>query len=225
MSHLASSGIESSGYAPPASGPRSPERLCPPGGPPGPEGIDIGAVHAFGHDRLASAREAALADEVAALIGQPKAPCTPIASAVRQVMEHVGGDAELLDWLDGFPGRPRLVTRVLTLVALLDRFGDRLPVVWALQDLRTRAPDPPLLAAHLPDVIGQEALSALGGQIKMMLGEDDLAPAGRLALATAGLLTDLAPHVAEVPGIEELGTLAERSRTGLNEALAAVEAA
>ncbi|MET7403882.1 hypothetical protein ABZS66_61495 [Dactylosporangium sp. NPDC005572] len=225
MSHLASSGIESSGYAPPASGPRSPERLSPPGGPGGPEGVDIEAVHAFGHGRLESAREAALADDVAALIGQPRAPCTPIASAVRQVMERVGGDAELLEWLDRFPGRPQLVTRVLTLVALLDQFGDRLPVVWALRDLRTRAPDPPILADHLPAVTGQEALSGLGGQIKMMLGEDDLAPAGRLALAAAGLLADLAPHVAEVPGIEELGTLAERSRTGLTEALAAVEAA
>ncbi|MEV6929986.1 hypothetical protein AB0M46_36635 [Dactylosporangium sp. NPDC051485] len=157
------------------------------------------------------------------MIGQPEPPCTPIASAMRQVMQHCGGDAELLAWLDKFPGRPQLIARVLTLVALLDRFGDRRPVVGALREHRMRAPDPPSLAGHLPDVTGDAALACLGGEIKMMLGEDDLAPAGRLAMAAAGLLAELGPHVARVPGAEELGALAERSRTGLHEALAAVE--
>ncbi|MGI5237858.1 hypothetical protein [Dactylosporangium sp. CA-139066] len=224
-SYFASSGIRSSGYAPPASGPRSPERLSPPGGPSGYEGVDIGAVHAFRRGRLESSREAVLADQVAAVLGQPEPPCTPIASAMRQVMQHVGGDAELLAWLDRFPGRPQLITRVLTLVALLDRFGDCWPIVGALRELRARAPDSPLLVDHLPPVeTDDSALACLGGEIKMLLAEDDLAPAGRLALAAADLLADLAPHVAKVPGAGELGALAERSRTGLREALAAVEA-
>lgn len=222
-SYYASSGIQSTGYTPPASGPRQPDRLCPPGGPSGYEGVDIGAVHAFTRGRLESAREAVLADQVAAVLGQPEPPCTPIASAMRQVMQHVGGDAELLAWLDKFPGRPQLITRVLTLVALLDRFGDSWPVVRALRELRERSPDSPLLIDHLPPTrTGEEALASLGGEIKMLLAEDDLAPAGRLALAAADMLADLAPHIAKVPGARDLGTLAERSQQGLREALAAV---
>ncbi|MEV8514595.1 hypothetical protein [Dactylosporangium sp. NPDC051484] len=187
------------------------------------EGVALGAVHEFVAGRLDDAGQAALADQIAALIGQPKPPSTPIASALRRVMQHVGGDEELLAWLDRFPGRPQLIARVLGLVALLDRFGDRLAVVSVLRELRERAPYPKDLAGHLPAVTDEETLPGLSGEIKMLLGEDDLADAGRVALAGATLLTKIAPRVADVPGVEGLGSPAERSRQGLEEALRALE--
>ncbi|WP_432824529.1 hypothetical protein [Dactylosporangium sp. CA-092794] len=184
-------------------------------------GIDLGAIAAFRAGRLDRAAQATLADQVAILIGQPEPPATPIASALRRILEGIGGDEALLAWLDGFPGRPRLVARILGLVALLDRFGDRWPVVEALRELRERTPYPPGLAGHLPALTDADNLPGLGGEIKMLLGEEETAAAGRVARAAAGLLCDLAPRVARAPGLEDLGSLAERAERGISEALRA----
>ncbi|MEU7876042.1 hypothetical protein [Dactylosporangium sp. NPDC049140] len=174
-------------------------------------GLDLGAAGAFTSGRLDADGEAALAGQVAYLLGQFEPPPTPVAAGLQRVMDHVGGDEALLAWLDRFPGRPRLVTRALELVALLDRYGDRRPVVAALAQRRIHAPDPPTLARRLPPDTDEATLPGLGGEIKARLGDDDPAEAARLALDAARLLADLAPGVHDVPGCADLEPLAVES--------------
>ncbi|WP_433203023.1 hypothetical protein ACQP00_33395 [Dactylosporangium sp. CS-047395] len=174
-------------------------------------GLDLGATGAFAAGRLDAESEAGLAGQVAYLVGQFEPPPTPVAAGLQRVMDHVGGDEALLTWLDQFPGRPRLVTRALELVALLDRYGDRRAVVAALNHRRLHVPDPPSLAERLPPVSDEATLPSLGGEIKARLGDDDPAEAAQLALDAARLLADLAPGLHDVPGLADLEPLAVES--------------
>ncbi|WP_345122172.1 hypothetical protein [Dactylosporangium darangshiense] len=184
-------------------------------------GLDLGAMEEHLAGRLDSGGQAALAGQVAWLIGQPGPPPTPIAGALARIMEHAGGDEGLIAWLDQYPGRPRLVVRILQLVGLLDRFGDQRTVVFALDGLRTDGRFPPLLADRLPPTTDEATLACLAGEIKLMLAGDErtLAHAGRVAHAAAEMLAAIGPGVSRVPGVTDLGELAEASRRDLAEAL------
>ncbi|WP_433606561.1 hypothetical protein ACQP2P_30385 [Dactylosporangium sp. CA-139114] len=186
-------------------------------------GLDLSAAGRFRAGRLGAAEEAALAGQVAYFVGQSEPPCTPIASCLQHIMEHVGGDEALLAWLDRFPGRPRLVTRALELVALLDRYGDCRPLVAALRRRRVHTPDPPALAERLPPETDESTLPSLGGEIKARLGDDDPTEAALLALDTARLLADLAPAMHAVPGLGELEPLAVESVRALETVQLAVQ--
>ncbi|MER7277278.1 hypothetical protein ABT369_22815 [Dactylosporangium sp. NPDC000244] len=174
-------------------------------------GLDLTAAGRFRAGHLDADGEAKLAGQVAYLVGQFEPPCTPVASGLRHIMEHVGGDEALLAWLDQFPGRPRLVTRALELVGLLDRYGDCRPLVAALRQRRVHTPDPPALAERLPPETDESTLSSLGGEIKARLGDDDPTEAAHLALDAARLLADLAPALHVVPGLGDFERLAVES--------------
>jgi hypothetical protein len=185
-------------------------------------GLDLGAVEAHLAGRLDGDGQAGLAGQVAWLIGQPAPPPTPIAVALTRIMQHEGGDEGMIMWLDRFPGRPRLVVRILELVGLLDRYGEQRTVVGALARLRGDGRFPAQLAEWLPPGTDEATLPGLGGEIKLLLCDDELAEAGRVALAAAGALAAIGPVVAEVPGAMQLADLAEASRRELREALAAL---
>ncbi|WP_432968968.1 hypothetical protein [Dactylosporangium sp. CA-233914] len=184
-------------------------------------GLDMWAVHKFVRGRLDDGAQGRLAQQVAYLLGQVEPPCTPVASGVRRVMEHLGGDTELLRWLDRFPGRPQLVTRTLNAVSLLDRVGDQRAVVLALRDLRDAEADAPGLVGHVAPDTDESLLAGISGEVKMLVKDDRLDEAGRLALAGLAMLLEVAPRLTGVPGLEGLNSTAGQAARALDEALPA----
>ncbi|MGI5241239.1 DUF1876 domain-containing protein [Dactylosporangium sp. CA-139066] len=184
--------------------------------------LDLGAVERMLAGRLGNDGQAALAGQVARLLAQPEPPPTRIARALGRIMQYEGGDVGLIDWLDRFPGRPRLVVRILGLIGLLERYGRQRRVDGVLAGLRDGGRLPARVAGRLaPDTDGA-TLPGLGREIRLMLAADELVEAGRLARSAARALALVGPSVAGVPGLADLGDLAEASRRDLGDALVAL---
>jgi hypothetical protein len=175
--------------------------------------LDRDAVAAFVVGRLDPRGEAALAEQVAWLVAQTGPMPTAHAEALTQLIHRLGGEDSLLAWLDRFPGRPRLVARLVALTGLLDQYSSRPAVVTALRRLRGRSPYPPDLENYLPAEVDGATLADLGGEIHLLLADDALAEATRVALAAMALLAELAPAAAvHDPDVGELGATAGRIR-------------
>jgi hypothetical protein len=155
-------------------------------------------VDAFTSGKLDHAGEAALAEQVARLLPAHWMLPNSAAAAFSKLTKHLGGPAALEVWLDGHPGRPRLVARTYRLVGLLDRLSDRRAVVTALGPLRAEAGDPPGLRGYLMPATTDETLASLAEQIESMLADHPAEDVLRLALATIDLLQRLAPRVREL---------------------------
>jgi hypothetical protein len=190
----------------------------------GPELDDAGPVSsdvvaAFVAGTLDARGEDVLADQVARLVAQPGPLPDASASALTRIVHTLGGEDALLTWLDRHPGRPRLTARLIALTDLLDRYSFQPAVVAALRELRAHRRYPPGLEEYLPVDTDATTLADLGGKIELLLADDDLAEAGRVAPATVAMLTELAPRVtARDPGLAELGTAVEHLRQEIQDA-------
>ncbi|HEV7823910.1 MAG TPA: hypothetical protein VGP02_03295 [Mycobacteriales bacterium] len=181
--------------------------------------LDPGFVDAFVAGDLTDAEEAALADEIARLLPFHAELPHPVARHVSTLLDHVGGDAGLWAWLDRHPGRPRVVARLYRIMALLDRVSAEPGVVTALAELRERTPYPPGLEGHLVPDTTIETLAGLSGRIELLLGEDQLDEAVRVADAAVRTLAELAPRAAELqPELAGLRDEVEQARRVLAEA-------
>jgi hypothetical protein len=160
--------------------------------------LDRKLVGAFTSGKLDQSGEAALAEQVARLLPMHWMLPNSAAAELSQLTKHLGGPAALEAWLDGHPGRPRLVARTYRLIGLLDRLSGRPAVVTALAEMRAEAGDPPGLRGYLIPATTAETLASLAEQIESMLAEHPAEDVLRLARATIDLLQRLAPRVREL---------------------------
>jgi hypothetical protein len=172
-------------------------------------------VDAFTSGKLDQSGEAALAGQVAQLLPSHWMLPNSAAAALSQLTRHLGGPDAVEAWLDGHPGRPRLVARTYRLIGLLDRLSGRRAVVTALAELRAEAGDPPGLRGYLMPATTEETLASLAQQIESILADHPAEDALRLAQATVDLLQRLAPRARELdPDLSGLGDeLAEIRRS------------
>jgi hypothetical protein len=180
--------------------------------------LDRALVDAFTSGKLDPAGETALAEQVAWLVPVHWTLPNPAVSALAGLTKHLGGEPALYAWLDRHPGRPRLVARTYRLIGLLDRISDQPAVVTALAELRARDGDPAGLRGYLVPDTDAGTLASLGEQIELLLADDPVEDALRLALSTVDVLHRLAPRVAELdPGLSGLGEELEQIRRSLLE--------
>lgn len=151
------------------------------------------------------AREARLAQEVAEVL--PLGWSLPFRGKERldRVTDHLGGERELLEWLDRHPGLPRLTARLLALTGNLERFSADPAVIGALRSSGAGAAPPAQLKAVLPPALGDETLSDLGYHLDKLLFERHVQEAKQFALATTEWLRTAAGQSADVPsGVGEM---------------------
>lgn len=172
--------------------------------------LDPDLVDDFVAGRLDRQGEFTLADQVAGVMPWRWALPPPSTGALRKLVEHLGGERGLREWLDRYPGRPQLIARTYDLIALLDRISDRPAVLGELRRWRERVEAPPALATHMTPDTDEATLASLAGQIESLLG-DDPDEARQVARATAAMLCDIAPRVAAAdPDLRHLGDEVQR---------------
>jgi hypothetical protein len=183
--------------------------------------LDPDFVDAFVAGDLTEAEETALADEIARLLPFHSELPHEVARTLSTLLTHFGGEQGLWAWLDRHPGRPRVVARLYRVMALLDRVSAEPGVVTALAELRERTPYPPGLEGHLVPSTSVETLASLSGRIELLLGEDELDEAVRVADAAVRTLAEIAPRAAELqPELAGLRDEVEQARQVLAEATA-----
>ncbi|GAA0943576.1 hypothetical protein [Virgisporangium aurantiacum] len=159
--------------------------------------LDRKLLDAFTSGKLDHSGEAALAEQVARLLPTHWMLPNSAAAALSKLTKHLDGPAALEAWLDGHPGRPRLVARTYRLIRLLDRLSNRRAVVTALAEMRAESGDPPPLRGYLMPATTAETLASLAQQIESMLADRPVEDVLQLALATVDLLQRLAPRLRE----------------------------
>ncbi|WP_326794084.1 hypothetical protein OG946_35910 [Streptomyces sp. NBC_01808] len=150
--------------------------------------LDPAKVRGLGAGTLGPHDEAALALEVAELLPHGWDLPYKLKAALQDVIAHLGSEADLMKWLDAFPGRPRLTARVYAFLGLLDHYGDAPEVVDALRDARTREPYPAGLRDVLVPQTDTETLSDMGYRVEALLADGNVEQATTLALAIADWL-------------------------------------
>ncbi|WP_432042396.1 hypothetical protein [Streptomyces cadmiisoli] len=183
--------------------------------------LDPVAVSEFVADRLDAPGEAALADQVARLVPFHWSLPNTIAAELSQVTDHVGGQPELLAWLDRYPGMPRLTARLYVLMGLLDQYSSDDAVVTALREFRQRTPYPEGLRGYLVPETDDETLGSLAYRIEEELGDGRTHESVELALATEQWLRQVAPRAEELdPRLGDMDELLGHTREDIRSAAA-----
>ncbi|GAA1805792.1 hypothetical protein HC028_03270 [Planosporangium flavigriseum] len=178
--------------------------------------LDPELVDAFVEGKLDADGEAKLADQVARLLPLHWTVPPEITGAMQRIIDRLGGDRELLAWLERHPGRPRLVARLYVLIGLLDQISDEESVVDALRELRDKVPYPPGLEGYLLPDTTPETLADLSAKIEGLLADDRTDQAFRLAVAAVAMLQEIAPRAARADSeLSALGDVLEQIRRDL----------
>ncbi|MEW2466496.1 hypothetical protein AB0919_15940 [Streptomyces sp. NPDC046994] len=181
----------------------STDRTAPPG-----FGLDRVLVSDFIAGSTDRQDESELADQVARLVPFHWVLPNTLASAMSELIEHLGGQTQLMTWLDRYPGLPRLVARLYVLMGLLDQFSENTAVVTALRESRQRTPYPAGLRDSLVPETDDETLAGISFKIEELLGDGRRKEAVELALATAAWLQKAAPRAEELdPAVGDLDEL------------------
>ncbi|MFD9002645.1 hypothetical protein ACFV0T_16950 [Streptomyces sp. NPDC059582] len=185
-------------------------------------GIDGELVSGLIADELSPRQEAELAGQVARLLPFHYVQTNTYASIMSQVTDHLGGQQKLVDWLDRFPGLPRLTARLYVLMGLLDGFSEKHAVVTALREFRERTPYPSGLKGYLVPETDDETLAGLASRIEDLLGDGETDRCVELALATTVCARQIAPRAAELdPEVDDLGELMDHCHQDIQEAASA----
>ncbi|MFE9880788.1 hypothetical protein [Streptomyces sp. NPDC005784] len=188
----------------------------------GPDGfaLDSLKVSGFTAGTLSAEDEARLADEVAQLLPHHWDLPTKSVEALTPVIDHLGGQPELMAWLDRFPGRPRLIARIYVLLGHLDQYSDDPAVLAAVRHARAQDPYPVGLRGYLTPDTNDETLGGLAYRIEELLGDNREADATALALATADWLRGAARNV-DTPNadLREMGELMDHMHQDISEAV------
>jgi hypothetical protein len=187
----------------------------------GPDGfaLDSLKVSGFTAGTVSAEDEARLADEVAQLLPHHWDLPTKSVEALTPVVDHLGGQQELMAWLDRHPGRPRLIARIYVLLGHLDQYSDDPAVLAAVRHARAQDPYPVGLRGYLTPETNDETLGGLAFRIEELLGDDREEDATALALTTAEWLRGAARN-ADNPSsdIRELGELMDHMHQDITEA-------
>ncbi|MFJ7336357.1 hypothetical protein ACIQUU_24330 [Streptomyces sp. NPDC101116] len=176
----------------------------------GPDGYGLDSWRAgqFTAGTLTPQDEARLADEVAELLPHSWDIPTKSREALTTIIDHLGGQRELMAWLDRHPGRPRMIARLYVLMGHLDRYSDDATVVDALRSAREEDPFPAGLHDYLLPQTTDETLGTLASRLEKLLAEQREEDASALALATTAWLKGVAEN-ADGPGsaVLEMGSV------------------
>ncbi|MGV9248206.1 hypothetical protein [Streptomyces sp. NPDC003710] len=176
-------------------------------------GLDPALVGNFAAGTLDPRGEAALADQVARLLPFHWVLSNTLTEAMTQVTDHLGGQRELMAWLDRHGGLPQLVARLYVVMGLLDQYSENSAVVTALRESRERTPYPPGLKGYLVPETDDETLGGIAFKIEELLGDGRTAEAAALGLATADWLRHVAPRAGELdPKVGDMGELMDHMR-------------
>lgn len=171
-------------------------------------GLDSPLVGGFLSGTLTPDEEARLADEVAQLLPHHWDLPNKSVERLTPLIDHLGGQKELMVWLDRHPGRPRRVARIYVLMGNLDRYSDDAAVLDALRRARARTPFPEGLRGHLTPATTDATLAGLSSGIEGLLSEGREGDATALALTTAdwvrGAVRDVGNPDAELHEVGEL---------------------
>lgn len=136
-----------------------------------------------------------------------------VAGDLVRVTKTLGGEERLLCWLDGYPGRPRLIARLYRVIAFLDRYSANPGVVRALAQLRAHDPYPYGLAGYLVPDTTTYTLAGLSQEIESLVADDRPDEAGYLALQALRMVGEIAQRAAQL----------DRSADGLDAVVEALE--
>jgi hypothetical protein len=194
----------------------SQDRVAPPG-----FGLDRAVISDFFAGTLDPESEAEFADQVARQLPFHWSQPNTYAESMAEIVDHLGGQTQLVAWLDRYQGLPRLVARLYVFMGLLDGFSEESAIVTALRDSRERTPYPAGLKGFLVPETDDETLASLGFKIEELLGDDSRKEAVELALATASWLQEAAPRAEQLDAhVGDLGELMEHSRKDIQAAAA-----
>ncbi|WP_290059081.1 hypothetical protein [Amycolatopsis solani] len=181
--------------------------------------LDTKLVKKFVAGELDEAGQAELAGQVALIAVFHAELPTALAAQLTRIVRHLGGDAELVRWLDRFPGRPRIVARMFALIDLLDTVSAEPAVVTALAELRAGTRYPPGLAGYLSPDTDDETLAGLAWHIERLAADDRMADAVRLARNSVALVQRIAARARELkPDLPDLAGLAAEAGKAVDDA-------
>lgn len=182
-------------------------------------GLDEEKVLGFVDGVLDPADETRLAEEVAEVLPLDWSLSPKARERLSQVTDCVGGERQLLQWLDRHPGLPRLTARLFVLTNNLDQYSDDTAVIEALRSSRAQEPTPAGLEGILPPETSEETLTAIAYHIHELLCERHAQDARRLALATTDWLRHATEQAApSSPGISEVRDLMGHLHKDISEA-------
>ncbi|WP_306192012.1 MULTISPECIES: hypothetical protein [unclassified Streptomyces] len=175
--------------------------------------LDHELVSGFVAGTLEPRGEAELADQVARLLPFHWVLPTTLTEEMTRVIDRLGGQRQLMAWLDRHPGLPRLVARLYVLMGLLDQYSEESAVVTALRESREETPFPAGLEEYLVPETDDETLAGLSFKIEELLGDGLEKKAVELALSTTAWVDDVAPRVEQLdPEVGDLAELMEHTR-------------
>jgi hypothetical protein len=186
-----------------------------------PEGfaLDSAMVGAFVAGTLGPEDEATLAGQVAGLLPHHWDLPTKSAEALTPLVDHLGGQPELMAWLDRHPGRPRLTARIYVLLGHLDQYSEDPEVLACVRHARAQDPYPVGLRGYLTPETNDETLGGLAFRIEELLGDSREQDATELALATADWLRGAARNAETTDDhLRETGELMGHLREDIGEA-------
>ncbi|MFD7791477.1 hypothetical protein [Streptomyces sp. NPDC059759] len=188
---------------------------------PTPDGfvLDNAKVAAFTAGTISTEDEEALADEVAELLPHHWDMPTKSVEALTPLVDHLGGQPQLMAWLDHQPGLPRLTARIYVLLGHLDQYSEDGAVLDAVRHARSQNPYPTGLRGYLTPETNDETLGGLAFRIEELLGDNRQEDATALALTTADWLRRAARD-AENPDadVREMGELMGHMHDDISEA-------
>lgn len=176
-------------------------------------------VDAFVSGTLSREEEADLACRVAPLVADHHLLPNHTVATLGRVQHHLGGSSGVLAWLDGFPGEPRTMARVMAVGDLLDRFSDDETVIAALRDVRHTTSDSADLVGHIVFATDEATLANLAHDMEKLAADGRTSEAVRLALAAVELLGRVQPRLGSASAAAQVITPAALAalRTGLEE--------
>lgn len=181
--------------------------------------LDPKLVKRFVADKLDEDGQAELADQVAIVVMFHAELPIALAGLITRIVKHLGGETALAQWLDRFPGRPRIVARLLAVIDLVDTFSAEPAVVTALSELRADTPYPPGLSNYLSPDTNNETLAGLSWHIEQLAADDRMEDAVRLARDSATLVERIAPRARELnPNLPDLAELVAKASEAVDEA-------
>lgn len=170
--------------------------------------LDNTKIAAFIDGSISTEDETALADEVARLIPHHWDLPTKSVEALTPLVDHLGGQPQLMAWLDHHPGLPRLTARIYVLLGHLDQYSEDPAVLDAVRHARSRNPYPTGLRGYLAPETNDETLGGLAFRIEELLGDNRRQDATALALTTSDWLRraaqDAESPTSDVRGMGEL---------------------
>ncbi|MFD7064536.1 hypothetical protein [Streptomyces sp. NPDC059906] len=185
-------------------------------------GVDQELVTAFEAGPLSPADQRELAQQVAQQLPTHWSQPNTLAEAMTRFIDDLGGQRELIGWLDHYPGLPQLVARLYVLMGLLDQYSENPAVVTALREYRQREPYPAGLSGYLVPETDDETLAGLSFNIEELLGDGQQGKAVDLALATTDCLRRVAPRAAGLdPATDDMGEVMDHTHQDIREAAAA----